>query len=138
MVRGTYDETKLLSEVVGESPQLQQLSNEVRSLPEDATYHARIRLGELVADAVAQRREQDEARVRELLAPHAVAEQAQEPQDALAAFSLAYLVDRAGMDRFSAAVQKASDELGERIKVRYVGPVPPLSFVGDQGVAAWG
>ena len=110
----------------------------MRTLPEDATYHARIRLGELVADAVAQRREQDEARVRQVLAPHAVAEQAQEPKNALSAFSLAYLVDRAGMDQFSAAVQKASDELGERIEVRYVGPVPPLSFVGDQGVTAWG
>ena len=36
------------------------------------------------------------------------------------------------IDPFSAAVGELSEALGERVGIRYVGPLPPYSFVGDE------
>ena len=52
-----------------------------------------------------------------------------------AAFNLAFLVDREHLDAFSAAVGDLVDEFGQRIEIRYVGPLAPYSFA-DADLAA--
>lgn len=127
-VKGTYDEERLLRDVVAGSPAVQQLRGRLSSLPEAAGYYDRIRLGELVAAEVGHRREHDTALAHERLAPHAAAVRAEPAATADGAFNLACLVERTAVDAFSAAVVALGDELGDRIAIRYAGPLPPFSF----------
>jgi hypothetical protein len=56
------------------------------------------------------------------------------------AFNLAFLVEKSEVDRFSEAVGGLRSELGERIALRYVGPLPPYSFAEadlNAGAEAW-
>jgi hypothetical protein len=69
-----------------------------------------------------------------------VAAHEEEPSDTNAAFNLAFLVERDQQDVFSTAVTSLAEVLGERIEIRYVGPMPPYSFAqADLGAGspAW-
>ena len=140
-VKGEYDDDEhLLREVVRASPAIAALRDRVRALPENAGYYERIRLGEVVAAEVARLRERDEALALTRLEMAGVASRVEQLSSPNAAFNLAFLVGSEDVDRFSEAVGRLREELGERISLRYVGPLPPYSFVeanlGD-GAPAW-
>jgi hypothetical protein len=140
-VKGDYDEERLLREVVQQSPGVAAMRERVRKLPEGlASQPERMRLGELVADAVARRRDQDTRLALEVLEPHAVSVSVEEVANAGAAFNLAFLVNRDQQGAFGEAVARLRQELDERVAVRYVGPLPPYSFTEadlSAGSAAW-
>ena len=127
-VKGTYDEERLLRDVVAASPQIAALRRRVLGRPGAAGYYDRIRLGEAVAGEVARRRETDAQRARRQLEPLAVATRVEELGAPDAAFDLSFLVERATLDAFGGRVAALRDELGDRVTVRYVGPMPPFSF----------
>lgn len=139
-LKGQYDEEPLLRAVVAASPPIAALRRRLRELPGDAGYYDRIRLGELVAAEVARRKEDDSRLVLDRLEPLAVAARAQSSSGPDAAFDFAFLVERDGIDAFSRAVVGVGDEVGDRIRIRYVGPLPPYSFAESDlttGTAQW-
>jgi hypothetical protein len=127
-LRGDYDEERRLREIVRQSPAIATLRERVQGLSEDASYRDRIRLGELVAAEVTRRREQDEALALARLEPLAVAARAEQISSLNAAFNLAFLVENDGIGPFGEAVGRLREELGQRVTVRLIGPLPPYSF----------
>jgi hypothetical protein len=139
-VKGDYEEGALLRGVVERTPAIARLRERVRSIPEAAGYYDRIRLGEMIAAAVEQAREADTARVLEHLAPLAISTSREAPSSVNSAIDAAFLVERERIDAFSQGVAEVSRELGERVRLRYVGPLPPYSFAEETTVArgeAW-
>ena len=51
------------------------------------------------------------------------------------AVNTAFLVERERIDDFSRAVGELGRELEGRVRLRYVGPLPPYSFTGDIATA---
>jgi hypothetical protein len=138
-VKGEYDEEALLRAVVRGAPEIAALREHVRRLPEAAGYFERIRLGELVAAAIARQKEADTAGVLERLEPHAETARVEAPQDH-AALHVAFLVARDGVERFNAEAAALADAVSERVQLRCIGPLPPYSFVEPDlltGSAAW-
>jgi len=127
-VKGDYDQEQLLRGVVTGSPDVAALRERLKTLPDDAGYYDRIRMGELVASEIERRREEDQGLALERLEPLAVSARAEALTTPEAAFNLAFLVHRDRLDQFSAAVRGLGEEIGERIRIRYVGPLPPYSF----------
>jgi Gas vesicle synthesis protein GvpL/GvpF len=136
-VKATYDEQRLMRAVVEESPAVARLRERVRGLPEAATYYDSIKLGELVAGEVEQARQRDTALVLSKLEPLAVAARAEKPSTQDGAVSTAFLVERSRVDEFSQAVAALESEVGERMRFRYVGPMPPYSFTEEEAAASW-
>jgi hypothetical protein len=138
-VKGDYDEDRLLRGVIASSPAVAAMRERVRTLPAEAGYFERIRLGELVAAEVARRRELDTQLALEVLEPHAVAVHADDPRGPNGAFALAFLVERTGIDAFGGAVARLVEQTKDRLEIRYVGPLPPYSFTdadaGDRSPA---
>jgi Gas vesicle synthesis protein GvpL/GvpF len=127
-VKGTYQQDELLRGVVATSPTVAALRKRIEGLPEEASYYERIRLGELVAAEVERLRDEDGARACARLEPLAVATRSERAAAPDAAFNLAFLVERERLDEFTAAVNDVISELGDRVAVRYVGPLAPYSF----------
>jgi hypothetical protein len=126
---------------VARSPHVAALRERLKGLPEEAGYYDRIRLGELVSAEIERRREEDRMLALERLEPLAVSAREEAVSGPEGAFNLAFLVDRDGVDPFSAAVRDLADEAGERLRIRYVGPLPPYSFAHTEltaGGAEWG
>ena len=136
-VKGTYDEERLLRGAVERSPEIARLRAQVEKLPGDASYPQRIRLGELVAGAVEQDRERDGAHVVARLEGLAVATVRHTATSLDGAVNAAFLVERARVGSFEGAVAELGRELGGRIRLRCVGPLPPYSFTETAEQAAW-
>jgi Gas vesicle synthesis protein GvpL/GvpF len=138
-VKAFYDEERLLRGVVNDSPAVAQLRSRVRGVPKDASYYDRIQLGEAVADEVDRARERDGAMVLSRLEKLAVAARLERPSTPDAAVNAAFLVERKRVDEFSEAVARLVEEVQGRMRIRYVGPLPPYSFTEEEeATAAWG
>jgi hypothetical protein len=139
-LKGTYDEEALLREVVSSSPAIAGLRERVRTVPDAAGYYQRIQLGEMVAAEIARRREHDAHTALTRLAPLAAQARSQAPSATNEAFDLAFLVERDAVDAFGSGVADLGEALSDRVSIRFVGPLPPYSFIEDEpaaGSAAW-
>ncbi|HWF36570.1 MAG TPA: GvpL/GvpF family gas vesicle protein [Solirubrobacteraceae bacterium] len=134
-VRATYEEEALMREVVGEDGEIARLRQALTGRPEDASYYARIRLGELVAGAIERRRATDTAAIFETLAPLALDARRGESSHERMAFSGSFLVDRERMGAFDAMVDAFGQAQAGRMRIKYTGPLPPHSFVELHGEA---
>lgn len=136
-LNGTYEE-RVLGEVVAGNREVAALRERVRGRDEAATYYDRIRLGELVANAMAARREQDAERVLATLRPLADDVHLGELTHERSVLSAAFLVRRDRLEEFDRAADEVARQHRERIRFRYAGPLPPYDFVGQQEGGPWG
>jgi hypothetical protein len=128
-VSAQYCEDVLLREVVSENPQIAAASKLIADRPPAATHFERIRLGELVAQAVEAKREADSAAILAALEPHAVAVHRDAPQTERTVVDAAFLVERDRLPAFDQAVESTSRAGAERMQFKLLGPRPAHSFV---------
>ena len=134
-LKGTYDEAVLLRSIIEGSPAVAQLRERVRGLSEAAGHFERVRLGELVSAEVEQARARDAEALHARLDGLAVATSREPASGLQAAVNSAFLVERGRADEFARAVDAAAEELGGRIELRLLGPLPPYSFVAEEAPA---
>lgn len=136
-LNGTYQE-QVLGEVVDEDREVAALRARVRGRDDAATYYERIRLGELVAGAMAAKREEDTERVLAKLRPLADDVHLGELSHERSVLSAAFLVRRDRLDEFDRAAEEVARQHRDRIRFRYAGPLPPFDFVGAGEGGPWG
>src|ERR671912_1987750 len=128
---GRYEQDAVLREVLESDEEIRALREKVRELPEDASYYDRVRLGELIVQALEQRRGVEGAGIIETLEPFAgatVPNQLGTPEDVVNA---AFLVERERQEEFENAVEGVGEELAGRVRLRLLGPVAPYDFTPE-------
>jgi hypothetical protein len=128
-VRGVYEEDVVLREVVSEDSEIARLREAVRGRSEDGTYYERIRLGELVAQAVERRRERDAQAIIDLLAPASLAVDVGAPAHERVVVTASFLVERDHLDAFDELLEAVARDQFGRIRFKLTGPRAPHSFV---------
>lgn len=128
-LRATYDEPRLMREIVTENEDIARLRASLQGAPADATYYARIELGERVAAAVDRHRAADSEAIVGALEPLALATRVADVDHERVVVNASFLVPREAIDQFDAAVDRVGRAYGERIRFKYTGPLPPHSFV---------
>jgi hypothetical protein len=136
-VKGFYRDEELLREVVAADPGIARLREATRGVPEAAGYGARLRLGEAVARAVEAVRARDAGeivgRLRGLADDVALDE---EPREGVAV-AASFLVERDRVWAFDEAMDELARRHEGRIRFKYLGPLPPHSFVSLAEGAGW-
>jgi len=123
------DEKAVFEEIVAENADIRRLRNSLSGKSSEATHFGRIRLGEMVKEALERKRAREGARI--LLPLRRVAHSVRENEvlgDRMIV-NAAFLVDRARETEFDHAVSKLDEQLSERVVFKYVGPAPPYNFV---------
>jgi hypothetical protein len=128
-LRAMYEEEALLREVVREHRAVAELRAGLQGRSEDATYYARIRLGELIATAIEGKRAVDAEAILACLSPLALAVDVAGPSHERIALSASFLVEGTALEEFDAAVDSVGERQAGRMRLRYTGPLPPHSFV---------
>jgi len=128
-IKGIYDEEAILREAISESREISELREAIRDKPEAATYYERIRLGELIAEALDDRRGAAAPQIIDRLAPLAVDVRTGEPVHERMAVNASFLVERARLGDFDRVVDQIGAEQANRVQLKYTGPLPPHSFV---------
>jgi hypothetical protein len=127
-VKAFYRGDVALREVVRDDPAIARLSQATRGLPEAATYYDRVRLGQLVAEAVRAKRVEDAAPILERLRPLADAVVADEELPERMVLKAAFLVARDRVPEFDRAVDEIARDVSERLQLKYLGPLAPHTF----------
>ncbi|WP_433338641.1 GvpL/GvpF family gas vesicle protein [Spirillospora sp. CA-294931] len=130
-LRGSYVQETVLREVLSAEPQIADLNRALRDLPEDATHYERIRLGELIAQALRARRDQDAQAVMEVLEPAAEAVVRRPPAREEDVLDAAFLVRADRREAFADLVAGLARDHDGRVRLRLVGPLPPYDFVPE-------
>ena len=130
-VRATYVEEMVLAEVVDENADIAELRARTRDLPEDAGYAQRVRLGELVSQALDAKRADEADQLLARLVPHAVAHRVREGGGLEHLLDVALLVADKDRADFEAAAEELAADLTPRVRLRLLGPLAPYDFVPE-------
>jgi hypothetical protein len=128
-VRAMYAHESALREIVAEEPEIAQLRQSLHGKPDDATYYDRIRLGEMIAEALERKRSQDADALFGRLEPLAVDLVSEPPVHEQMVLNAGLLVERRRLDEIGGLLEALGKEVAPRIDVRTIGPLPPYSFV---------
>jgi hypothetical protein len=131
-VRGSYLDSAHIREIVAEQPEIRQLRDSLQGVPPDAGYNERLRLGELVSNAVVAKRGADADLLIEAVSPYVAATAAREVGGEDDACDVAMLVARERRDEFERALDGLAEEWGGRIRLRLVGPLAPYDFLPEE------
>ncbi|GAA3100081.1 hypothetical protein JOF29_003125 [Kribbella aluminosa] len=127
-----YDEQQVLAEIVADDPQIADLHRQTRGTSDDMTLNARLRLGELVAAALEDKRAADAPIVLEPIAEHAVAHSVRQPTtDVERLVDAAFLVEDRRAGQFDQAAEAVARALHGRVRIKLVGPTAPYDFVTE-------
>jgi hypothetical protein len=130
-LRAAYEQEVVLREVLADRPDIAELRGSVAAQPEEAAYYDRIRLGELVAEAVEARREADADEIVRRLEPLAVSSVTSRPAEEDGVADASFLVEDARRAEFEATAEDLARRSHGRIRLRLLGPLAPYDFVAE-------
>jgi hypothetical protein len=130
-LQARYVEEVALAEIVEENPEIAELRQKTRDRSEEASYPARIRLGELVAAAMEAKRDIDGQAILEVLVPLAVDHRLRPGSGLDHLVEVAFLVADELRNEFEDAAEDLAAHLHGRVRLRLMGPVAPYDFVEE-------
>lgn len=128
-IRARYVEEAVLAEVVAADPEVRDLRERTKDLPDEVGHADRIRLGELAAHAVAERAAEDADTVLDVVRPHVTAEIIR-PVGGLDVLDVVALVEAEELHVLEDALEALAEAAHDRMRIRLVGPTAPYDFVG--------
>jgi hypothetical protein len=128
-VTAFYVEEAILAEIVRENRRIARMRGARHSGSDAARFTRRIELGNLVATELRSRAERDANAIIDRLRVLAVDIEFDEEPLERQVLSASFLVDRGRLDDFDATMNELARREDGRMRFRYVGPLPPHSFV---------
>jgi Gas vesicle synthesis protein GvpL/GvpF len=130
VVKGRYVEQAILNEVLTENNNAARLRDQMRGADPDATRDARIQLGEIINNAITQKREQDTRALGNAMTDHCEASLVRDPTHELDAVHVAFLVRVDQEKDIEDVVNDLSAKWEGRVQLRLLGPMAAYDFVG--------
>lgn len=129
VLRARYDLDESLAQLVDSDPEVAQLRERTRDRPEEERHDERVRLGELVANAMDQRRGQDAAWLQSRVEPlvTSIAPRAVGGMDGLA--ELAVSLSPEQVSEFESSAEELAEEVHPWARLSLVGPMAMYDFV---------
>ncbi|MFF4889628.1 GvpL/GvpF family gas vesicle protein [Micromonospora chersina] len=128
-VHGRFDEQEFIGGFLAENASAAALADEVRGRPEIDSREQRIRLGEMISQAVELRREAENRDLIDAVGRYAEADVALPPSHELDAVRVSFLVAGDEEDEFVRAVEDFAERRRDLIRMRLIGPLAPYDFV---------
>ncbi len=128
-LKAFWYEGAAFEEVVRDSDTLRRMRDALKGRSLEETYYERIRLGEEVEKALAQKRMRDEETILSRIKPLVYKTRTNKIISDRMVINAAFLVNRQHGPEVDGVVRKLDEELNDRFMFKYVGPVPPYNFV---------
>ena len=112
----------------GRGTEAARLAKRIRGRDPNATRQARIRLGQIISNAIVAKRAADTRALAEVVAPCCAASAVREPTHELDAVHLALLVQATRPDDLEQAVSDLASGWEGRVEIRLLGPMAPYDF----------
>ena len=129
VLKVSWQEQLVFQEIVAENQEIRALRDSILGQPERETRSARILLGQMVEVDLRARRERDACRILAALRPLAYDMENGKTETEMMVLNAAFLVSAECRTEFDKAVTDLRQEFGQRLAFKYLGPLPPYSFV---------
>src|SRR5213596_4192202 len=124
-----WDRESVLAEIEQENEELRRLKAEIESNQQTSTYFARMQLGRLVEQALADKADAYVREIYDELQEAAIASRSNKVIGDKMIMNAAFLVDRGKAEAFDKKVQDIGRRYEGKLKFTYTGPWPPYNFV---------
>jgi hypothetical protein len=124
-----WDRDMVLSDVERDYEEIRRLKGQIESNQASSTYFARMQLGRLVEQALAERSETFVREIYDELREAAIASRSNKVIGDRMIMNAAFLVEREKADLFDKKVQEIGRRYEGKLKFTYTGPWPPYNFV---------
>ena len=123
------DEKAIFAGILAENADIKRFRDSLAGRPPAATHFDRVRLGEMVKEALNRQRVEEATNI--LLPLRRIAHRVQE--NAVLAdriiVNAAFLVEKNQEPEFDRVVSKLDEQFVKRVAIKYIGPVPPYNFI---------
>lgn len=128
-VQVKWDQKKLLSELANTNPEIQKLKQEMSLKSSILGMPVKLRIGKLIYEKVENQRAAYIKDIREELDSLSYDSTLNKliEDDMIANFS--FLIERAKEPELDKKMQELGEKYGDKLKFKYIGPMPPYSFV---------
>src|SRR5919199_6690863 len=124
-----WNRDEVLAEVERDDEDIRRLKEEIVKNQQSSTYFARMQLGRLVEQALADTSDAYVREIYEYLRDAAIASRSNRPIGERMIMNAAFLVERDKADIFDRKVQDIAQKFEGKLNFRYTGPWPPYNFV---------
>ena len=130
------DLAPVFAEIVSERPDVAALRAWIAARPGTNTHQERLRIGQMLAQALDGKRLGEAQEIMAALAPLAAETRTGKLLGNKMILNAAFLVAMEREAEFDQGVAGLGEERGHRLLIRYVGPEPPFNFASLQGAGA--
>jgi len=124
-----WDREEVLREIEEQNEEIRRLKSEIETNTQSSTYFARMQLGRMVEQALADKSDAYVRDIYEYLREAAIASRSNKPIGDKMIMSAAFLVGRDQAATFDQKVQEIAQRYEGKLSFRYTGPWPPWNFV---------
>lgn len=124
-----WDRDEVLAEIEHDNEEIRRLKDEIVNNQQASTYFARMQLGRLVEQALADRSEEYVRDIYASLQDAAIASRSNKVIGDKMIMNAAFLVARDRSDAFDERVHEIGKRYEGKLSFRYTGPWPPYNFV---------
>ena len=124
-----WDREEVLREIEAENEEIRRLKAEIETNTQSSTYFARMQLGRLVEQALADKSDSYVRSIYDHLRDAAIASRSNKVIGDKMIMNAAFLVARDQAEHFDAKVHEIGKQFEGKLSFRYTGPWPPYNFV---------
>src|SRR3977135_3974077 len=128
-LRVNWSREEVLAEIERDDEGIRRLKEEISKSQQSSTYFARMQLGRMVEQALADKSDAYVRDIYEYLREAAIASRSNKPIGDKMIMSAAFLVGRDQAATFDQKVQEIAQRYEGKLSFRYTGPWPPWNFV---------
>src|SRR6266536_1570730 len=124
-----WDRDEVLREIEEQNEEIRRLKAEIQTNTQSSTYFARMQLGRLVEQALADKSDSFVRDIYDHLADAAIASRSNKVIGDKMIMNAAFLVGRESADAFDGKVHEIGKKYEGKLSFKYTGPWPPYNFV---------
>jgi len=122
-------EAAIYESIIDKYIEIKSLRDHLLNQPVDKTHYQRMKIGEMVAEALKKETENYKNIIMDALKPHAVDVKINDNYGELMILNAAFLIKNISEPAFDKAVNDLDEKYGKFMTFKYVGTLPPYNFV---------
>jgi hypothetical protein len=128
-LKATFMEGIIYESILAKYESIRRLKDRLAGLPADRTHYERMRLGQMVEEALQTEKQLVADDILNALSPLAAEVKTNDTYGELMILNAAFFVPRCREADFDRQVQGLGEKYAESAKLKYVGTMPPFNFV---------
>ncbi len=128
-LKAMFKEDIIYKDILEKYEHIRTLKEKLMVLPSEKTYYQRMEIGKMVESALQEEKEIYEKDILDTISPLAVEVKTNNTYGELMILNAAFFVEKHREQEFDQRVQGLADKYNDRIKLKYVGTLPPFNFV---------